>query len=759
MSRLLCWLCAPPRDMGAALSHAQDGEACDGAGLAAAPPTMADVIKERKKKAGGTGLGTLRRRIAAAARRPRDSRPDRGCEHARYIRSVVSRWRLAEVFLLCEELEALAALRDLVTQAELAREPAPALPAALARAYQDRWWCDVELVGAGWALCAHRCILVARSSYFRRLLARYPPRRLYVRNMFTEGGISLRGPMIDHSRSGREVLLQVTSTMVTGYVSSSEKKITGLNSIGRGYFPQIAISIRGLCVRRLKLKKHHNNFNREDGFKLSTTWNPVIKNFSRLPNHQNTAAIQNRDSAGVPRAAGRRAGGRVARSAARGAVRAVRRRGRVPAPPRQQHTVDIYNLYIFVEYGNAGVDLDIINGDISNGGGGGEGEEGDSCGCAEGGGGLAAKLGISCDSLHRDMRYLLEAGEMSDCRLSWGGYELAAHRIVLAARSRYFRSVMCRLGGAGAGAGAGPGGAGVVCVDENVLPRRFARALLHAAYTDQVLYPPGYTAVLDCTRPGTPLCLPVHSRVDLSLIGRNSSSPSSTTTSGSSTQSWGGRGRAASTQALDDAFQLYEIASSAIGASPIDHDDVSGLLGFVSLSRLTAETQVPGDAYRGAGLRGRDSGGALPRHPPPRAALGLRPPRLPLGAQAGDAVPARRVRGGDVVAGGGAAAALGAGGGGGVPAPAGRRAARAARPHALGRAPARRRRARRALHAAAQRSVKPADYADFAEYADTPTTRPTPSPRGQSTWPHVASTPPTPPISPISPISVAAAAR
>ena len=61
-----------------------------------------------------------------------------GCEHARFIRSVVSSWRLAEVFLLCEELEAGAALRDLVTQAELAREPAGALHADLAQAYKDR---------------------------------------------------------------------------------------------------------------------------------------------------------------------------------------------------------------------------------------------------------------------------------------------------------------------------------------------------------------------------------------------------------------------------------------------------------------------------------------------------------------------------------------------------------------------------------------------------------------------------------------------
>lgn len=41
--------------------------------------------------------------------------------------------------MLCEELEAGAALRDLATQAELAREPAPQLHADLARARQDRW--------------------------------------------------------------------------------------------------------------------------------------------------------------------------------------------------------------------------------------------------------------------------------------------------------------------------------------------------------------------------------------------------------------------------------------------------------------------------------------------------------------------------------------------------------------------------------------------------------------------------------------------
>ncbi|XP_028172559.1 BTB/POZ domain-containing protein 7 [Ostrinia furnacalis] len=389
MSRLLCCLCRR-LDMGVALS--QEGESCDGAGLPAAPPTMADVIRERKKKAGGAGLGTLRRRIAAAARRPRDARPDRGCEHARFIRTVVGSWRLAEVFLLCADLEAGAALRDLVTQAELAREPAAALHADLHRAYSERWWCDVELVGAGWSVRAHRAVLAARCTYFRELLQRYPPSVVRV---------PLDGACAGLSRA------------------------------------ELAAAVCALYACTCAAPQHNK-------WECST---------------------------------------------------------------------------------NADGDLDIISGDGAY-----SCRSNSLCRCGRGEGAglprLRALLGQSPDALHTDMRYLLESGEMSDCRLSWGSYELPAHRLVLAARSRYFRSVMSRRAAGGA--------VGPVCVDEQVLPRRFARALLRAAYTDQV---------------------------DLSLIGRNSSSPSSTNSTGSGGTAWtGSRGRATSTATLDDAFQLYEIA-------------------------------------------------------------------------------------------------------------------------------------------------------------------------------------------------------
>ncbi|XP_068627178.1 BTB/POZ domain-containing protein 7 [Battus philenor] len=324
MSRLLCCLRARRHDMGAALSQPHEAEGCDGVAEPVAPPTMADVIRERKKKAGGAALGTLRRRLVAAARRPRDPRPDRGCEHARFIRSVVSSWRLAEVFVLCEQLEAGAALRDLATQAELAREPAAALHADLAAIHRDRWLCDVELVGAGWSLAAHRAILAARCSYFRDLLQRYPSA---CRVPLEGAGASLC----------REELELCVAALYAG---------------------------PSACARRLLCD-------------LCSKWE----------------------------------------------------RGPKLEP-----------------------DLDIISGE----------------GTARGAGGVSS--------------------------------------------------------------------GGAVCADERVLPRRFARALLHAAYTDQV---------------------------DLSLVGRGSSSPASTASGGTTGTAWTGtRGspRPATAAALDDAFQLYEIA-------------------------------------------------------------------------------------------------------------------------------------------------------------------------------------------------------
>lgn len=390
MSRLLCCLCAPVANMGAALSHPQEGDICDGVGGPPAPPTMADVIRERKKKAGGAALGTLRRRLAAATRRPRDSQPDRGCEHGRYIRSVVGDWQLPEVVVLCEEMEAGAALRDLLTQAELAREPAPALHADLAALLHDACWCDVELIGAGWSLAAHRAVLAARSHYFRDLLRGRPPG--FCRVPLEGAGASL----------------------------SREELVAGVRMLYSG--------------------------------------------------------------------------------------------------PLYCHTCHKYER-------SGGAEAD-------------EAECGAGCGCAGGAARrLAAALGCVPDALLRDVRRLLDSGELCDARLVWAGEgargpDLPCHRFILAARSRFFRNVMGRRTSSN----------GAICVDEKILPRRFAKALLHAAYTDQI---------------------------DLSLIGRSGSSPSSSS-GGGGMSSWPGAARSSAPRpvaprpaapALDDVFQLYEIAS------------------------------------------------------------------------------------------------------------------------------------------------------------------------------------------------------
>ncbi|XP_048480269.1 BTB/POZ domain-containing protein 7-like [Plutella xylostella] len=116
---------------------------------------------------------------------------------------------------------------------------------------------------------------------------------------------------------------------------------------------------------------------------------------------------------------------------------------------------------------------------------------------------------------------------MADARLSFGGGgDLPCHRAILAARSRLFRKVLSARGASDEPR--------VIHIDEKVLPRRFAPALLHAAYTDQV---------------------------DLSLIQRAPSSPTSTNSSGTSNAAWpGSGGRGSHSAQLEDAFQLYEIA-------------------------------------------------------------------------------------------------------------------------------------------------------------------------------------------------------
>ncbi|XP_045508898.1 uncharacterized protein LOC123704563 [Colias croceus] len=556
MSRLLCCLRARRHDMGAALSHPQEGEACDGGGLPASPPTMADVIRERKKKAGGAGLGTLRRRIAAAARRPRDSRPDRGCEHARFIRSVVSSWRLAEVFLLCEELEAGAALRDLVTQAELAREPAARLHADLAQLLAERWRrarrCGTSSRRPSWPASPPRaCTPTWRSCWpSGEWLPPTPSPQL-------EAGAALRD-LVTQAELAREPAARLhadlaqllaerwrrarrcgTSSRRPSWPASPPRACT---PTWRSCWPsgewlpptpspqlEAGAALRDLVTQaelaREPAARLHADLAQLLAERLWCDVEVVGAGWS-LGAHRAVLAARCtyfRDLLlRYPKSSAIRLEGVAAGLRREEGEALLRVLYAGPAPPRCAHCRK------WERGANSEAELDIINVENTS-------SYRRGCSCSRGAAAvrrLAPALGLAPDALHQDMKYLLDSGELCDARLTWrsegafgfrGALELPCHTLLLAARSRFFRSVMSRRAGAG----------GAVCVDEKVLPRRFAHALLHAAYTDQV---------------------------DLSLIGRNSSPPSSATSTISSSLTRGSSSRSSTTALLDDAFQLYEIA-------------------------------------------------------------------------------------------------------------------------------------------------------------------------------------------------------
>lgn len=109
----------------------------------------------------------------------------------------------------------------------------------------------------------------------------------------------------------------------------------------------------------------------------------------------------------------------------------------------------------------------------------------------------------SPNPLEDDLRYLLESGDHADAALvftegadgplgprpdsagSEYGFrprlELPCHRAVLAARSPFFRSLLARR--ARTQEERQPTR---IVLDEGVIPKRYARVLLHAVYLDQV---------------------------------------------------------------------------------------------------------------------------------------------------------------------------------------------------------------------------------------------------------------------------------
>ncbi|GLV45027.1 uncharacterized protein CBL_14400 [Carabus blaptoides fortunei] len=127
---------------------------------------MGVIVRERKKKT--TGFATLRKKFI------RRRRSSKACDHSRVLRELVSDWSPLEIAALLEEYEALAALKDLSVQAELARPPAATFKQDLSALYDFKYCTDADLVYRGACFPIHRALLSARCPYFRDLLAGCP---------------------------------------------------------------------------------------------------------------------------------------------------------------------------------------------------------------------------------------------------------------------------------------------------------------------------------------------------------------------------------------------------------------------------------------------------------------------------------------------------------------------------------------------------------------------------------------------------------
>lgn len=85
-----------------------------------------------------SGFATLRKKLI------KRRRYSKVCNHGRVIRELISDWSPAEVTALLEEYEALAALKDLSVQAELARPPAATFKQDLSTLYDHKYCTDVD---------------------------------------------------------------------------------------------------------------------------------------------------------------------------------------------------------------------------------------------------------------------------------------------------------------------------------------------------------------------------------------------------------------------------------------------------------------------------------------------------------------------------------------------------------------------------------------------------------------------------------------
>lgn len=127
-----------------------------------------DTVAMREKKKKASKFATLRRKLG------RGKRHSRNHDYGKALRELTSSWTTRELHSLCDEYDAMTALKDLTFLANVARPSASTILEDLASLYENKYCTDVDLVYDGTVFPAHRVILCIRCALFRELLAKYP---------------------------------------------------------------------------------------------------------------------------------------------------------------------------------------------------------------------------------------------------------------------------------------------------------------------------------------------------------------------------------------------------------------------------------------------------------------------------------------------------------------------------------------------------------------------------------------------------------
>ena len=110
-------------------------------------------------------IGTLRKKIAKTLKNGKS--PD----YKRHMREMLETWDLKDVSSLVQEYKAMAALKEITTQSDLARETVPTLRSNLRGLYDAKHLTDIVLDYRGTLFPVHRPILVCRCTFFEKKLS------------------------------------------------------------------------------------------------------------------------------------------------------------------------------------------------------------------------------------------------------------------------------------------------------------------------------------------------------------------------------------------------------------------------------------------------------------------------------------------------------------------------------------------------------------------------------------------------------------